>query len=132
MHGSLSQLRSIGLTRDAVAERVARGQVNRAEPFTTRTVSSILRQNVLTVFNGVLTASVTALVVIGVYSDAVFLAAVSGANVLAGILNELRAKWALDRLALLQRRTVTVVRDGCSQAIPLEEVVQDDVVVFGP
>jgi cation-transporting ATPase E len=73
MPGSLSQLRSSGLTRDAVAERVARGQVNRVEPFTTRTVSRILRHNMLTVFNGVLTASVTALVVIGVYSDAVFL-----------------------------------------------------------
>lgn len=120
-----------GLTTQEVAERIKRGEANRVEKFTTRTVSGILQNNILTIFNGVLAASVMALVVIGNYTDGLFLSVVTVLNMLAGIIGEFRAKWVLDKLALLQRRRVTVVRDGHAQEVEVDAVVKDEVIVFG-
>lgn len=123
---------AVGLTQPEVNERRQQGQVNLVEKFTTRTVSGILRYNIVTVFNGILTASVAALLAVGANSDAVFLSIVTLANILVGVISEFRAKWALDRLALLQRHVVTVRRDGHDQKIPSDEVVKDDLVRLTP
>lgn len=118
-----------GLSLAAVRQRVESGQVNKAARFTTRTVAGILRNNVLTLFTGVLTASVAALLVIGAYTDAVFISAVTVANVLAGIVGELRAKRALDQLSILAQRTARVVRAGQEAEIASDDVVQDDLLL---
>ncbi|MDP2817652.1 MAG: HAD-IC family P-type ATPase [Polaromonas sp.] len=128
----MSPTEDVGLTQPEVNERRQQGQVNRVEKFTTRTVSGILRNNVLTAFNAILTASVGALLAVGAHSDAVFVSIVTLANMLVGIASEFRAKWALDRLALLQRHVVTVRRDGHDQEIPSDEVVKDDLVRLTP
>ena len=128
----LSPPEAVGLTQPEVNERRQQGQVNLVEKFTTRTVSGILRNNIVTVFNGILTASVAALLAVGANSDAVFLSIVTFANILVGVISEFRAKWALDRLALLQRHVVTVRRDGHDQEIPSDEVVKDDLVRLTP
>lgn len=64
----LSQTEAVGLTQTEVNQRREQGQVNRVEKFTTRTVPGILRNNVVTAFNGILTASVGALL-IGDHAD---------------------------------------------------------------
>lgn len=128
----LSPLQAVGLTQAEVNERRQQGQVNRIEKFTTRTVSGIVRNNVVTVFNAILAASIAALLAVGVISDAVFLIVVTLANMLVGVISEFRAKWTLDRLALLQRRAVTVRRDGQDREILSEEVVKDDWVRLAP
>ncbi|MHB1322056.1 MAG: cation-translocating P-type ATPase [Acidithiobacillus ferrivorans] len=128
----LSPPEVVGLTQAEVAERQQQGQVNRVEKFTTRTVPGILRNNIVTVFNVILTASVVALLTVGANSDAVFLSMVTLANMLVGIVSEFRAKWALDRLALLQHHVVTVRRAGHDQEIPSDEVVKDDLVRLTP
>lgn len=128
----LSQTEAVGLTQTEVNQRREQGQVNRVEKFTTRTVPGILSNNVVTAFNGILTASVGALLAVGANSDAVFVSIVTIANMLVGIISEFRAKWVLDRLALLQRHAVTVCRDGHNQEIPGDEVVKDDLVRLMP
>lgn len=64
----LSQTEAVGLTQTEVNQRREQGQVNWVEKFTTRTVPGILRNNVVTAFNGILTASVGALL-IGDHAD---------------------------------------------------------------
>lgn len=66
-----------GLTQPEVHERRQQGQVHQVEKFTTRTVSGILRNNALTVFNAIHTTSVGALMAVGADSDAVFLSIVT-------------------------------------------------------
>lgn len=90
------------------------GEVNRVEKFTTRTIPGILQNNIVTAFNGVLFASVIALFIIHTFVDALFLLAVTFFNICLGIIEELRAKWALDRLWLMANRTMTVIREGQS------------------
>ena len=51
-------------------------------------------------------------------------------NTVIGIFQELRAKHAVDQLALVVRRPVTVVREGAKKQIPPEDVVRDDIAEF--
>lgn len=121
-----------GLTHEEVAQRVRDGQTNWVKKTTSRPVSGILGSNIVTLFNGILAGSIAALLSIKSYSDALFLSLVTLGNMLVGIAGELRAKWALDRIALLRRKTAVVIREGLEIEIRSEEVVRDDLVVFGP
>jgi len=123
---------SAGLTQAEVSEQCRAGNVNLAPRFTTRTVSGIFRSNVVTVFNGILVVSIVALLLVHSNNDAAFLSVVTFANMLVGIFNEFRAKWALDRLAVLRNTTVTARRDGTDQKIGSDEVVKGDLLRLKP
>jgi cation-transporting P-type ATPase E len=89
-----------GLTTDQVRERVARGQVNVAPTISSRSVSSIISRNLFTRFNIFLGMLLVAILVIGPLQDALF-GLVLLVNTPIGIVQELRAKRALDRLTVL-------------------------------
>ncbi len=119
-----------GLDEGAVAERVRRGQVNVQPPGTGRTVSGIVRANVFTRFNALLGGLLVVILAIGAYRDALF-GIVLVANTLIGIVQELRAKWTLDRLSVLASPTARVWRSGQLKALPLGAIVIDDVLEVG-
>ncbi len=119
-----------GLTDLEVKKRISLKQVNRLKKTTSRSFFAIFRNNILTVFNAVLCVSVAALFIIRANVDAIFLLIVTGFNILLGIVEELRAKFALDRLELLQKRKITVIRDGKEELIDRENIVKDDLVAF--
>src|SRR5690606_33035410 len=54
------------------------------------------------------------------------------ANSIIGIIQELRAKRTLDRLAVVGEAHPTVIRDGLRHTISRDEVVLDDLIVVGP
>jgi cation-transporting ATPase E len=116
-----------GLTAAQVAERVALGRTNHVEETTSRTVGEIVRANVLTRFNAILAVLAVAVLATGRFGDALF-AIVLVLNSLIGIGQEVRAKRTLDRLALLHAPTARVVRDGTDAAVPVGEVVLDDLI----
>lgn len=118
-----------GLSQEEVASRIAKGQVNKVKKFTTRTYPQIIAHNVFTIFNGILVISLIALLIIKANTDAFFLFTVTFINVISGIIEEIRAKIALDRLALVHRKTVKVIRDHELQEISIDEVVKDDLVI---
>jgi len=107
----------------------ARGEI-RAAP-TSRSYASIVRANVLTVFNLVLAVFGGLTLAFGAWRDALFLG-VLVANTVIGITQELRAKRALDRLAALVAPHATVVRDGQPQQLPVDAVVPGDLVRVQP
>ncbi len=114
-----------GLTAEEVAQRVRAGQVNVADERTSRTLSEILRSNVLTRFNAILGTAFALILVFGEGQDALF-GIVLLFNVLIGVVQEYRAKRTLDRLAVLNAPRASVVRDGKVQELPVTEVVLDD------
>ena len=67
------------------------------------------------------------MLVVGPIQDALF-GLVAIANTLIGIVQEVRAKRSLERLSLVGRPRVVVVRDGTEQDVEPEDVVLDDVV----
>jgi cation-transporting ATPase E len=118
-----------GLTNEEAARRLAgRGPVERPS---SRSYASIVRANVLTIFNLILAVAGALMLVFGSWQDALFLG-VLVANSTIGITQEVRAKRALDRLSALVVPTATVVRDGERRSLAREEVVVDDVVLLEP
>jgi cation-transporting ATPase E len=115
-----------GLTRAEVRDRVLAGQVNTQPPAPGRTVGQILRANVLTRFNAILGALFVLVMIVGPPQDALF-GVVLAVNTGIGVAQELRAKRALDKLAVLTAAHTRVLRDGAVTEIAQDEVVLDDV-----
>src|SRR3954454_1902828 len=120
-----------GLTEAQVAQRIEAGQCNDVPRAPTRTIDQIIRANVFTRFNAILGVLLLVILTIGPFQDALF-GIVLVSNTLIGILQEVRAKRALDRLALLNAPSATAVRDGVARQVPVTGVVLDDVLQLGP
>ena len=116
------------LTSDEVRARVADGRSNRTEHTESRSVASILRANILTRFNAIISVMVVVILVFGHPIDAMF-GIVMVVNALIGIVQELRAKYTLDRLTLLIEPKAVVDRSAGRVEVPAEQVVLDDIVV---
>ena len=86
-----------------------------------------LRANILTRFNFILGVLLAVILAIGQPQDALF-GVVLVTNALIGIGQELRAKLALDRLAVLSAPRVRAIRDGTPQDIAVAELVVGDLV----
>ena len=118
-----------GLTAAGVAERVALGRTNATSLRTSRTIGEIVRANVLTVFNGLLATLFVLVLTTGQWQNGLF-GLVVVANAAIGIVQELRAKRTLDRLAVLNAPRARVVRDGAEVEVPVADVVLDDLLAL--
>ncbi len=96
-----------------------------------RSYPSIVRANVLTVFNVILAGFGVLTLIFGDWRDGLFLA-ILAANTSIGILQEVRAKRALDRLAVVVAPTATVIRDGAPRTLPVSSVVEGDLIRLQP
>lgn len=122
--------RAEGLTAAEVQERIDAGLANRADERTSRTFGEIVRANVLTRFNALLGTIGIAVLSTGKVADALFLGVII-VNSLTGIIQEVRAKRTLDRLAVLHAPRATVRRDGEEAELATEDLVLDDLMVLG-
>lgn len=118
-----------GLDSNEVAERVADGRTNAFVEPSSRSLWSIARSNIFTLFNGIVVACFAVLFALGRWQDALFgFSAVANAFIGSG--QEYRAKRALDRLALLNAPRARVVRGGELVTLATDDVVLDDVLVL--
>lgn len=125
-------LQATGLTAAEVRQRTEAGYVNVVPQGPSRTTGDILRANLITRFNILLTVLLfVVLVVIREPRDALF-GIVLVTNAAIGIVQELRAKRTLDRLELLTAPVARVVRSGTSQETPVDRIVLDDVIEIRP
>ena len=90
-----------------------------------------MRGNIFTRFNFILGSLLAVILTVGAPQDALF-GIVLVANALIGIVQELRAKITLDRLAVLSAPRVRVVRDGVLTDIGVGELVAGDLVSLRP
>ena len=120
-----------GLSPAEVQQRIDRGDVNDIPQGTSRTVGDIVRANVFTRFNLLLGVLVVVVLFVAPIQDALF-GFVLVANAFIGIVQELRAKRALDRLALLSAPRARVVRQGSVGELAVNRVVLDDVLELQP
>jgi cation-transporting P-type ATPase E len=120
-----------GLTSAMVAERVARGEVNDAARRTSRSVTEIVRANVLTRFNAIIGVLCAVILITGHPQDALF-GLIIVANSGVGVVQEVRAKRTLDRLSVLGQAPARVVRDGHETQVPPQQIVLGDRILIGP
>jgi len=114
-----------GLTAAEVAQRVAAGQTNATARPEGRSTWDIVRGNIFTWFNLILGVLFVAMLLLGSWKDALF-GWIIFINAGIGIVQEMRAKVALDRLSLLTAPAAKVIRDGTEQQIPVDQVVLDE------
>lgn len=119
-----------GLSAADVAQRVARGQVNRAPRSALAEYRTIVARNVLTLFNALVVPAAVALFCLHDYKAAWAVSGMALVNSLIGIGQEVRAKRHLDRLAILSATRARVLRDGREEVVSADDVVLDDVLLL--
>jgi cation-transporting P-type ATPase E len=123
---------SAGLSQREAEARRRRGEGNTAVRGSSRGYVQILRTNVFSFFNVILFVIGAALLALGRYSDAFTSVGLGLVNAAISAVQEIRAKRKLDRLQLLSRAPVTVVRDGRDVEVAQEHVVRGDVLHVRP
>ncbi|MEU8674174.1 cation-translocating P-type ATPase [Streptomyces sp. NPDC048560] len=131
MRPPASARRAPGLTTAEVAERVARGEVNDVPVRSSRSVTEIVRANVLTRFNLIIGVLWVIMLFVAPIQDSLF-GFVIIANTGIGIVQEWRAKKTLDGLAVIGEAKPTVRRDGIAAELPTSSIVLGDVIELGP
>ncbi|GAA0481866.1 cation transporter E1-E2 family ATPase [Paractinoplanes deccanensis] len=130
-----------GLSEAEAEARRRRGEANVTGKGGGRSYATILRTNVFSFFNIILFVIGIALLALSRYSDALISVGLGLINAVISALQEIRAKRKLDRLQLLDRAMVVVVRDGREVSVPPGAVVRgdllrvragDQIVVDGP
>ncbi|MFL5341239.1 MAG: HAD-IC family P-type ATPase [Gemmataceae bacterium] len=119
-----------GLTAAEVAQRVAAGQVNRPPHAGFAAYRDIAVRNVATLFNALVVPAAIALFLLQDYRAAWAVSALAIANSLIGLVQEVRAKIHLDRLAILTETKARVRRDSETRMIPAGDVVRDDCILL--
>jgi cation-transporting P-type ATPase E len=117
-----------GLTEARARELAREGKANTPVSGSGRTTARILRTTVFSFYNNTLFVIGFALLALGRYSDALVSVGLGIINAALAAFQELRAKRQLDRLQLLAREPVTVVRDGADRSVAPSEVVVGDIV----
>ena len=120
-----------GLTEAEAASRRAAGRGNTAPLATSRTYAQIVRENVFTFINNVIFVLGVLLILVGRPLDALVSLGVIGVNIAVSVVQEVRAKRMLDRIALLTRPMAALVRDGVERAVGPEELVIGDLLRVG-
>ena len=121
-----------GLTALEVRHRRERGWENRERDTAVRSEWEIIAHHSLTFFNLVFLVLAAILVIAGSSVKNMTFLIVAVINTVIGCVQEIRAKRAVEKLSLLTRRPVKTVRDGAVTEVPAEELVRDDIVLFGP
>ncbi len=121
-----------GLSQSEVLEKRAQGLGNPPPPPTSRTYVEIFRENVFTFINGVIFFLGVALFLVGRPTDAIVSVGIISLNILVSVVQEIRAKRTLDKIALLTRPKATVLREGASNQVAPEELVVGDVLYVAP
>jgi len=120
-----------GLTDAEVAQRVADGKTNDVPTRAARSVSDIVRANVFTRINAILGVLLVIVLSTGSVINGAFGLLII-ANSAIGIIQELRAKQTLDKLAIVGQAKPLVRRQSGTTALLPSEVVLDDVIEIGP
>ncbi len=122
----------VGLSSSEVQARRARGQGNNIRLESSRSYRDIFTSNLLDPLNLLLLALGAVQISIGRWSDAAAGVGIMLFNVVVGMVQEVRAKRQLDRIALLTRPKVAVLREGTEARIDPAELVQGDLIVIRP
>jgi len=120
---------ALGLTSEQVVARQNNGLRNVTPASNTKSEKQIVKEKVFTFFNLIFIVLAAALVIVGSFKNMTFLI-IAIINTVIGIIQETRAKRAVDKLTLVATGRLRVIRDGKRHEIPTDQLVRDDVVEF--
>ena len=118
-----------GLGSAEAEKRAEEGKSNRRTAQPGKSVARIVADNLFTLFNLLNFALAACLALVGSWRNMLFLGVVFS-NTLIGTVQELRARAMLNKLRLLDAKTVRVIRDGVERRCAPEDLVLGDLAVF--
>ena len=121
---------TLGLNDAEVTERAENGLSNLPVESPMKSERQIILDNCFTFFNMVFVVLAVCLLLVGRIKEIAFLGIVF-ANTAIGIYQEIRSKRTVDKLTLMNVRTINVIRNGKAVAIETDKLVRDDIVEFG-
>lgn len=126
-----------GLTQIQVNERISKGQINRSTVTKTKRIREIVLENVFSIFNLVITFVILFLLYFYITTgderllyDTIGTTFVISLNTFIAVYQEIKAKRALDKVSLLLKKEVKVIRNGKEVTIDQRDVVVDDLIVL--
>ena len=124
-----------GLTAEEVRDRISRGLQNRSSKPKTKTLREIFLENLFSVFNLVILSIIIFLVYFyfttsdkRLLLDSIGILSIAFLNTFLAIYQEIKAKHALDKVNLLLKNEVVVMRDGKEVSLEPTEIVLDDII----
>ncbi len=119
----------LGLTAEQATERMWQGLNNKNTQPTGKSIKRIFYDNIVTLFNILNIILGLAVFLVGSYKNMLFLG-VMFFNTTIGIIQEIRAKKAIDKLAIVSASKANVIRDGEKLSIKTDDIVLDDIIEF--
>ncbi|MHC5374256.1 cation-translocating P-type ATPase [Enterococcus sp. LJL120] len=117
-----------GLTAQEVAQRQAQGLQNNHTENASKSTKAIFSDNILTLFNLLNILIGICLFFVGAYSNMFYLVIIL-VNITIGIYQEIHARNMVQKLSIVSKQGVEVLRDGQVTTIDSSELVLDDVVL---
>ncbi|MBQ6831483.1 MAG: cation-translocating P-type ATPase [Oscillospiraceae bacterium] len=121
-----------GLSQSQVLQRQQAGQSNITTAKSGKTEKQIILEHCLTYFNLVFAVLAVILLLCGSSIKNMTFLVIVLINTVIGIVQQLRAKRAVDKLTLVTAQQVQTLRDGQWTPVRSDLLVLDDVVRFGP
>ena len=118
-----------GLTQVEVKRRIDAGKTNHFKAKTGSSNWEIFRRNVFNSFNVLNFAIFVALIAVQAWSNLFFFGIIV-LNAFTGMMTELRARRMIDKLNLMNKDQIRVVRDGEVTSIDPKDIVLDDVMLL--
>ena len=118
-----------GLTDEQVQQRTDACLTNKTKVNTTKPYRSIFFKNIFTFFNMLWLIIAVALLSVGAYKDLLFVFVIV-ANTTIAIVQEIRAKVAVEKLSMVTTPQVKTIRNGKIIEIPADELLLDDIIIL--
>ena len=115
-----------GLTHAQAEERKKYGYINNTKQNSGKSLLQIFISNICTFFNLIWVLVFVALLAVGSYSDLLFMVVIL-ANTTIAIIQEIKAKYTVEKLSYISSPKLTVIRDGYEEKIHVKNICLDDV-----
>ena len=118
-----------GLNRQEVEYRQNNGLINNTNIKYSRSIKTIVRSNILTLFNLINVVLAILVITTGSFQNTLFIFVIIF-NTIIAIVQEIKAKYVMDKLTITTQEKVTVIREGKKEEITPDQLVIDDVMLL--
>ncbi len=124
-----------GLNYSEVRERIKKGLINKISKTRTKSIKEIFIENIFSLFNLIIGGIIIFVIIFFIIYkdtrlilDSIGIFSIALINTAIAIYQEIKSKIALDKVNLLLKKPVIVIREGKESIIEQEEVVLDDII----
>lgn len=118
-----------GLTQKEIEERIKKNEINEKMKSNAQTYVDIIKNNLFTFFNLINIILFSLVLYTKEYKNGLFIFIILS-NIIIGLFLEIKAKKTLEKLAILSKNTIEVIRDGKIQEIDIHKIVLDDIIIL--